>query len=62
MCRQWVCYATVLLAAKHPRSRLSLSPSLFRNTVNVVAQMAAVGRAGAVCERGSATLPSSNEH
>lgn len=57
MCRQWVCYATVPLTAKRPHSRLSLSPSLFRNTANVVAQMAAVGRAGAVCERGSATLP-----
>ncbi|XDV35781.1 hypothetical protein PO909_005663 [Leuciscus waleckii] len=28
-----------------------------RNIANVVAQMAAVGRAGAVCERGSASLP-----
>ncbi len=33
MCRQWVCYATVLLVAKHPRSRLSLSLPLCSGTL-----------------------------
>lgn len=35
MCRQWVCYATVLLAAKRPRSRLPLFLPLCSGTLQM---------------------------